>query len=138
LLALRPLANYIWRNVYHMVHEIFPSKQKKICAPLERPLLGVGGPAQHIANMALARRLVTYRYFAISLVYLLHLNQFSKIHRAFEKHGNCYGAWAMGMIGCAGLPTPRKIRMYHTVVAAPAFLATSSIGPSVYGAEIYP
>jgi hypothetical protein len=38
----------------------------------------------------------------------------------------CYGARAMNMIGCAGPPTPSKIRMNHTLVAAPAFLAISS------------
>jgi hypothetical protein len=42
----------------------------------------------------------------------------------------CYGALAMCMIGCAGPPTPSKYRMYHTLVAAPAFLVTSTIGPS--------
>ena len=42
----------------------------------------------------------------------------------------CYGALAMCMIGCAGPPTPSKIRMYHTLVAAPAFLAIFTIGPS--------
>jgi AAA domain len=41
-----------------------------------------------------------------------------------------YGARAMSMIECAGPPTPSKIRMYHTLVAAPAFLAISTIGPS--------
>ena len=44
--------------------------------------------------------------------------------------GKCYGALAMCMIGCAGPPTPSKIRMYHTLVAAPAFLAIFTIGPS--------
>jgi hypothetical protein len=42
----------------------------------------------------------------------------------------CYGALAMCMIGCAGPPTPSKYRMYHTLVAAPAFLVISTIGPS--------
>jgi hypothetical protein len=28
----------------------------------------------------------------------------------------------MIMIGCAGPPTPEKLRMYHNLVAAPAFL----------------
>jgi hypothetical protein len=42
----------------------------------------------------------------------------------------CYGAWAMSMIGCAGPPTPSKIWTYHTLVAAPAFLAISTIGRS--------
>jgi hypothetical protein len=42
----------------------------------------------------------------------------------------CYGSLAMCMIGCAGSPTPSKIRMYHTLVAAPAFLAIFTIGPS--------
>jgi hypothetical protein len=40
-----------------------------------------------------------------------------------------YGALAMRMIGCAGPPTPRKIRMYHTLVVAPAFLANFALGP---------
>jgi hypothetical protein len=43
---------------------------------------------------------------------------------------SCYGALAMYMIGCAGPPTPSKCRMYHTLVAAPAFLVFSTIGPS--------
>jgi hypothetical protein len=34
------------------------------------------------------------------------------------------------LIGCAGTPTPSKIRMYHTLVVAPAFLAIFTIGPS--------
>jgi Chromo (CHRromatin Organisation MOdifier) domain len=42
------------------------------------------------------------------------------------KGRSCYGARAMNIIGCAGPPTPSKIRMYHTLVAAPAFLAISS------------
>jgi hypothetical protein len=42
----------------------------------------------------------------------------------------CYGALAMCMVGCAGPPTPSKIRIYHTLVAAPAFLAIFTIGPS--------
>jgi hypothetical protein len=42
----------------------------------------------------------------------------------------CYGALAMCMVGCAGPPTPSKIRMYHTLVAAQAFLAIFTIGPS--------
>jgi hypothetical protein len=43
----------------------------------------------------------------------------------------CCGALAMCMIGCAGPPTHSNFRMYHTVVAAPAFLVISTIGPSV-------
>jgi hypothetical protein len=35
------------------------------------------------------------------------------------RHPACYGALAMCMIGCAGQPTPSKIRVYHTLVAAP-------------------
>jgi hypothetical protein len=42
----------------------------------------------------------------------------------------CYSALAMRMIGCAGPPMPSKIRMYHTLVVAPAFLAIFTIGPS--------
>jgi hypothetical protein len=34
-----------------------------------------------------------------------------------------YRALAMCMIGCAGPPTPSKIRMYHSLVVASAFLA---------------
>jgi hypothetical protein len=41
-----------------------------------------------------------------------------------------FGALAMSMIGCAGPSTPSKFAMYHTLVAAPAFLATSTIDPS--------
>jgi hypothetical protein len=41
-----------------------------------------------------------------------------------------YDALAICMIGCAGPPTPSKYWMYHTLVAAPAFLAISTIGPS--------
>jgi hypothetical protein len=33
----------------------------------------------------------------------------------------------MTMIGCTGPPKPEKFRMYHNLVAAPAFLVT--IGP---------
>jgi hypothetical protein len=36
----------------------------------------------------------------------------------------------MCMIGCAGPTTPSEIRMYHTLVVAPAFLAIYTIGPS--------
>jgi hypothetical protein len=42
----------------------------------------------------------------------------------------CYGVLAMCMIGCAGPPTPSKYWMYHTLVAAPAFLVYSTIGPT--------
>jgi hypothetical protein len=45
-------------------------------------------------------------------------------------HRKCYGTLAMCIIGCAGPPTPSKIRMYHTLVVAPAFLAIFTIGPS--------
>jgi hypothetical protein len=41
-----------------------------------------------------------------------------------HKGSNCYGALVMCMIGCAGLQTPSKIGMYHTLVFAPAFLAS--------------
>jgi hypothetical protein len=37
----------------------------------------------------------------------------------------------MSIIGCAG--PPGKNRMYHTLVAAPAFLAISPIGPLTFG-----
>jgi hypothetical protein len=36
---------------------------------------------------------------------------------------SCYSAPAMCMIRCAGPLTPRKIRMCHILVVAPAFLA---------------
>jgi hypothetical protein len=42
----------------------------------------------------------------------------------------------MCMIGCAGPTTPSKIRMYHSLVVAPAFLAICTIGPSVVIAAI--
>jgi hypothetical protein len=38
----------------------------------------------------------------------------------------CHGAQAMSMIGCAGPLRPSKIQMYHTLVAAPVFLAIRS------------
>jgi hypothetical protein len=44
---------------------------------------------------------------------------------------SCYGALAMCMIGCAGPPTPSKIRMYFTLVVAPTFLAIFTIGPNI-------
>jgi hypothetical protein len=44
--------------------------------------------------------------------------------------GECYGALAMCMIGCPGPQTPSKIRIYHTLAAAPVFLAIFTIGPS--------
>jgi hypothetical protein len=47
-----------------------------------------------------------------------------------EGASDCYGALAMCMIGYAGPPTPSKYRMYHTLVAALAFLVISTIGPS--------
>jgi hypothetical protein len=53
-----------------------------------------------------------------------------RVHGVSQTHSYCYGALAMCMIGCAGPPTPSKIRMYHTMVAAPAFLAIITIGPS--------
>jgi hypothetical protein len=43
---------------------------------------------------------------------------------------HCYGALAMYMIGCAGPPTPRQIRIYHILVVTPAFLANFALGPS--------
>jgi hypothetical protein len=45
------------------------------------------------------------------------------------KKDPCYGALAMCMKGCAGLPTPSQILMYHTLVVAPAFLATFTGDP---------
>jgi hypothetical protein len=35
----------------------------------------------------------------------------------------------MIMIGCAGPPTPEKLRMYHNLVAAPAFLIIKALAP---------
>jgi hypothetical protein len=47
-----------------------------------------------------------------------------------QAEGRCYGVLAMCIIGCAGPPTPSKIRMYHTLIVAPAFLASFTIGSS--------
>jgi hypothetical protein len=55
---------------------------------------------------------------------VMGLMQYRRLPQGLKK--SCYGARAMNMIGCAGPPTPSKIRMNHTLVAAPAFLATSS------------
>jgi hypothetical protein len=55
---------------------------------------------------------------------------YNLIQKAKPQHSDCYGALAMCIIGCAGPPTPSKYRMYHTLVATPAFLVISTIGPS--------
>jgi hypothetical protein len=42
------------------------------------------------------------------------------------------------MIGCADPPTPEKFRMYHNLVAAPAFLiAIGSSAPPFYNLKIF-
>jgi hypothetical protein len=48
---------------------------------------------------------------------------FSTFKLWLGKQADCYGALAMRMIGCTGPPTPSKIRMYHRLVVAQAFLA---------------
>jgi hypothetical protein len=57
------------------------------------------------------------------------LKHFS-IRYTSDHDNDCYGALTMCMIGCAGPPTPSEIRMYHTLVVEPAFLAIFIIGTS--------
>jgi Reverse transcriptase (RNA-dependent DNA polymerase) len=59
-------------------------------------------------------------------LHLLSPEKLRQISQSAHLCRHCYGVRAMSMIGCAGPPTPSKIRMNHTLAAAPAFLAISS------------
>jgi hypothetical protein len=98
-----------------------------------------------MGHLQLSCRVGNHNIGAIFLVFerlAVHLflrcdNIFKNVHRLQPgigsvtlKDGSCYGALAMCMIGCAGPPTHSKIRMYHTLVVAPAFLAIFTIGHS--------